>query len=159
MGLDSYIYKTKKTNHTINEMVELDNREDLKPDLLDAKDFLPLREYEFLRGHYSIFHEVTYWRKFNAIHNYFVTNHQGGVDECQTTEIPKDGLVKLLSILKEVAETKDSSLLEPVSGFFFGSTDVDDYYFEDVKDAIDRISKVIEETDWENERVFYRASW
>lgn len=159
MGLDSYLKKTKKTNHTIEELVEINNLDDLNPHTEIAKDFLPLREYEFLKDCYTIFYEVAYWRKFNALHNYFVENHQDGIDECQYTEIFKDDLVKLLNILKKVKKTKDSSLLKPVGGFFFGSTDVDDGYFHDVKNAIKQITKVIEETDWDNERVFYRASW
>jgi hypothetical protein len=159
MGLDMYLKKTKKTDHTVEQLDEIDNLEDLNPSNELAKNFLPLREYEFLKDCYSIFHEVGYWRKFNALHNYFVENIQGGVDECQTSEVIKKDLEKLVDVLREVSETKDSSLLEPVGGFFFGSIDVDDYYFESVDHAIDTISNVIENTDWNNERVFYRASW
>jgi hypothetical protein len=159
MGLDMFLKKTKKTNHTVEQLEELNNIYPLSPDNPSVKEFLPLREYEYLKDSYSIFHEVGYWRKFNALHNYFVTNIQGGVDECQTSEVTKKDLEKLLDVLKSVLENKDSSLLEPVGGFFFGSTDVDDYYFECVNASIDTISNVIENTDWDNERVFYRASW
>ena len=31
--------------------------------------------------------EVAYWRKFNALHNWFVQNCQDGVDECQYAEV------------------------------------------------------------------------
>lgn len=51
------------------------------------------------------------------------------------------------------------SLLPSCSGFFFGSTEYDQYYYEDIVRTVDILTKVIEETDWENEVVFYRSSW
>lgn len=50
-------------------------------------------------------------------------------------------------------------LLPSCSGFFFGSTVYDQYYYEDIVQTVDILTKVIEETDWENEVVFYESSW
>ena len=36
--------------------------------------------------------EVGYWRKANAIHNWFVQKCQEGVDECQKTWVSADNL-------------------------------------------------------------------
>ena len=38
---------------------------------------------------------IMYWRKANAIHNWFVVNCQKGVDECQRTYIERSQLVEL----------------------------------------------------------------
>ena len=50
-------------------------------------------------------------------------------------------------------------LLPTCSGFFFGGTGYDEYYMHDIKYTIERLKKVIEETDWETETVYYTSSW
>ena len=50
-------------------------------------------------------------------------------------------------------------LLPTTSGFFFGSTDYDEYYVNDIKETIDIVTKVLETTDFEKEMVYYVSSW
>lgn len=50
-------------------------------------------------------------------------------------------------------------LLPTTSGFFFGSTDYDEYYVRDIQDTIDIITRVLETTDFEKEMVYYVSSW
>ena len=38
----------------------------------------------------SINEHVGYWRKANAIHNFFVVKVQGGRDECQRSYVPNN---------------------------------------------------------------------
>ena len=45
------------------------------------------------------------------------------------------------------------------SGFFFGSTDYDQWYLDDIKYTYEMISKVIDETDFEKQMIFYCSSW
>ena len=58
---------------------------------------------------------------------------------------------------------KDSSvaeeLLPSTSGFFFGSTDYDEYYVDDIKNTIDIINKVLETTDFDTQMLYYGSSW
>lgn len=157
MGLDMYINRVNRTNHSVEELMEIDNEEDTTPNSEKVKPFLPLRKYCF-GDYYSIFHEACYWRKFNALHNWFVTNVQNGVDDCNAYELSEEDIEKCLNVLRTVRDTKDASLLEPKSGFFFGSTEVDDYYFADVENAIDQL-QILLALDWEKNRFFYRASW
>lgn len=49
-----------------------------------------------------IVEEVAYWRKFNALHNWFVQNVQDGRDECQESYIPDEKLEELVETLKSV---------------------------------------------------------
>ena len=117
------------------------------------------------------FTEVGFWRKANHIHNWFVVNCQDGVDECQETEISKEKLEELLSICKKVLNPTGSSLpqiaresiaeefLPTVAGFFFGGTDYDQYYYDDVSETIDIIEKALAETDFDNESIYYSSSW
>lgn len=45
---------------------------------------------------------IGYWRKANQIHNWFVQNVQGGVDECQDSYVSREKLTELLGICKTV---------------------------------------------------------
>lgn len=50
-------------------------------------------------------------------------------------------------------------LLPTTSGFFFGSTDYDTYYIEDLKNTIEQIEKILEYTDFDKEYIVYTSSW
>ena len=143
-------------------------------------------------GYDGISDGVAYWRKANAIHNWFVENCGGGIDECQPMEISKEQLEKLLDTAKKVKEScvlvdgkinngytfKDGKevpimedgkyikdpwvakqLLPTTEGFFFGGTDYDEYYLEDIDSTIEQITNILETTDFDNEYIIYQASW
>jgi hypothetical protein len=101
-----------------------------------------------------IIESVGYWRKANAIHAWFVKNVQDGVDECQESYVSYEQLIELRDLCKKVIKTKNAELLPPQAGFFFGSTEVDEYYMEDLKETV----KIINALDPDGEYV-YRASW
>lgn len=64
--------------------------------------------------------EVMYWRKFNALHNWFVENVQRGIDECQTSYVDRDKIVELVGVLKQVKESLEKSkkgVVEVVGGW------------------------------------------
>lgn len=50
-------------------------------------------------------------------------------------------------------------LLPSTSGFFFGGTDYDEWYVDDIKKTIDIIHKVLETTDFETQMIYYCSSW
>ena len=68
------------------------------------------------------------------------------------TENYEDGLIVEDSSVAE-------KLLPTQSGFFFGGTQYDEWYFKDVEDTIDIITKVLATTDFENEMIYYCSSW
>ena len=55
----------------------------------------------------------------------------------------------------EIAE----ELLPTQSGFFFGSTNYDQWYIADIEETIDILTKVLETVDFDKEMVVYSASW
>lgn len=103
--------------------------------------------------------EVGYWRKANQIHNWFVENVQNGIDECQESYVSRETLEELLGICKKVKEDNSlaESLLPTQSGFFFGGTEYDEWYFKDIDNTIE----ILEETlsDESADDFTYRASW
>lgn len=102
--------------------------------------------------------DAMYWRKANAIHGWFVKNCQGGKDECQETYVDRAKLNDLLSYCRQALETKDAEILSPVGGFFFGSTEIDEYYWNDIEQTVIGLEKAL--TLPENQYEFYyQASW
>lgn len=70
---------------------------------------------------------------------------------------------KRIPIMEDGKYVKDPSvakeLLPSASGFFFGSTDYDEWYVQDIKNTIDIITKVLETTDFETQMLYYCSSW
>ena len=169
MGLDMYLYKTKRVNGlSAEDYLKVDNA------VFDAKGDLDIEAVTGVSGlqdaiieagknfhWHSILTEIGYWRKANAIHNWFVNNVQGGEDNCQLYEVGKDQLLVLQNIVNHVLESEllAEELLPTVSGFFFGGTCYDDYYREDLENTIDILDNVLNSTDFNDEIVFYRSSW
>lgn len=115
----------------------------------------------------EIYYEVAYWRKANAVHKYFVDKCANGVDECQRIFVPLGDLKVLVSICEQVLNDNAlaPALLPTQDGFFFGSTDYDDYYFKKIKYTYDVCSKIIafieehnksDNYDWD---IVYQSSW
>ena len=50
-------------------------------------------------------------------------------------------------------------LLPTAHGFFFGGTDYDQWYMHDIDNTIEMLTKVLEETDFDNEAIVYSSSW
>lgn len=102
---------------------------------------------------------IMYWRKANQIHSWFVQNVQNGVDECQLSLVSRQQLTALRDLCVEAIKTKNSSLLEPRSGFFFGSTDIDEYYWADLKNTATKLTRILDNKKFEGCDFYYRSSW
>jgi len=106
----------------------------------------------------SIQVELGYWRKFNALHKAFIGN---GDSEDRETYITKEHFKKILDNMRRVQ--KDHSLAEELfpteSGFFFGETTYDRYYFKYIDETIEQFEKLLEEKIFEDYDVYYLASW
>jgi len=109
----------------------------------------------------SSFEEVFYWVKFNALHGWFVKHVQDGKDDCGDYIIPKSKLDYLLEVLEDVNKRPRSAkrLLPTESGFFFGGTEYDEYYFDNVKKSVTTIRSILADTDFETEDLYYTSSW
>jgi hypothetical protein len=137
---------------------------------LNAKRFLWHREDEIgakvaeafpeLKGRRvkEVIVEAMYWRKSNQIHAWFVANVQDNVDDCGNYEVSREQLEQLRQLILEVLDTKDSAKLAPASGFFFGSNQVDDYYWQDLRSTEAKLGQMLAEfpAGWDFE---YHSSW
>jgi hypothetical protein len=114
---------------------------------------------------------VMYWRKVNAIHGWFVNELAGGVDECQEIHVTRENLQTLRDLCFEALSIPAGMsladhavrVLPPSEGFFFGSTEVDEYYIQDLQETMDGLDRILSHLPTENEgwdwSLIYQASW
>jgi hypothetical protein len=166
MGLDMYLYSAPKI-----EGMDLD-------EILAANAHLAVLEkenmnlYQKVKGYIKHFEEydyswdslltkVAYWRKANQIHRWFVENVQNGKDECEVYEVNINHLILLCNycdmILKGEAEPWD--VLPTSSGFFFGSTDYDRFYFKEIRETHHTLDVLIQNFPFKINYLLYQSSW
>lgn len=163
MGLDMYLYaqkiisfskwsKDEKENEDFNKLVELTEIDEL----ID-------KESGYISAYAAV--QVGYWRKANTIHKYFVDKCADGKDDCEEVVVYWGQLKELMDICEKLSLSKDVEqakvLLPPRSGFFFGSTDIDEWYFSDIEYTYNLLKKILEKIPKEdcNYDFSYRASW
>jgi hypothetical protein len=105
-----------------------------------------------------IIEEAGYWRKANAIHKWFVDNIQDGVDDCRDAYAERRDLQTLLDLCRIVIidKSKAEQLLPSSSGFFFGNTEYDEWYYNDIQNTIEILEKALEDEDGD---FYYSSSW
>jgi len=156
MGLDMYLNAKRYMSKYFDEGDEAKMKliAEMFPELANRQgrfgDASPVKEVSI---------EAGYWRKANAVHDWFVRNVQDGEDDCGNYHVSRNKLLKLKELCKQVLEDREraSELLPTTGGFFFGSTDYDQHYFGDLEQTI----RIIDECmtlpeNWEFE---YHSSW
>lgn len=105
--------------------------------------------------------KIGYWRKVNAIHRWFVKNIQNNNDDCKYYNLSKENIVNLKDLCIKVKNDKQLAckLLPTQSGFFFGSTEYNEGYFDDLEKTIKICDKVLNELDFEKYECFYSSWW
>jgi hypothetical protein len=165
MGLDMYLSAKKhlsKINYKVlqeNNELDYNSPEAIYPEFNDLMQLTQLTDVA--TDMYGASVEVTcaYWRKANQIHSWFVREIQGGEDNCGEYYVSSDKLIELLAICKHSLENKDPALLLPQGGFFFGSTDIDEWYWNDIKSTISQLERILALPEFDNLSFYYNSSW
>jgi hypothetical protein len=150
MGLDMYLekrtYVRQWEHQTPEEQYNVEVTKGGEPVKIDPK-----------RVTYVI-EEVGYWRKQNQIHQWFVENVQNGEDNCAEYCVSKGQLEDLLEICKKILNDNSlaEELLPTASGFFFGGTDYDEWYFDGIENTIEILEGVLSDTTAD---YYYSSSW
>ena len=152
MGLDMYLSAKRYLYRDADEPISDGINELLGIESDKSKRF---HGASFVAKEISI--EAMGWRKANAIHGWFVENCQDGKDECQESYVPREKLQELVELCQEALDNPDAEVLEPTAGFFFGSYEKDEWYYQDLKNTIEGIERALELPD--SFEFYYRASW
>ncbi len=164
MGLDMYFYARKTTYKSFSKWDNSDraNEVNYPEDLKTFSDYIYDRNFKSVQTEIS--YQIGYFRKFNALHSYIVKTFADGIDNCQDIILYKEDVEQIKKVLDDVLNAhqqveKAKELLPTQSGFFFGGTDYDEYYFEEAKVAADLMQKLLDNFDFENYQLIYEASW
>ena len=159
MGLDMYLSaKTYVNKHDYSQRRE--DEPEVTEKFKQLVELFPELGNPDIYG-FEVSRVVGYWRKANAIHNWFVENVQGGEDNCQSFRVGREDLEKLHDICKQVLTHHDQAdiLLPSQSGFFFGSTDYDTWYFSDLEATVILINRLLDDDTFKCYDFYYQASW
>jgi hypothetical protein len=163
MGLDMYLY-ARKSIASIEWEPETHNKK-LNADYTILASLVGATNWMYNPNDLafaSVSIQVGYWRKVNAIHNWFIQELADGEDNCQPIYVPRSSLIDLKILCNEVladgSKERAHELLPTGSGFFFGSTEYDEWYFHGLENTVKIVSKLIEDVPegWAFE---YQASW
>jgi hypothetical protein len=100
-----------------------------------------------------------YWRKVNAVHGWFVQNVQNGIDDCGNYYVPRAKLEELREACRQAIFTKNPLLIKPMEGFFFGTTDIDEWYWNGLKSTIKQIDRILALPNFDELDFYYQSSW
>jgi hypothetical protein len=159
MGLDMYLtarryLRTWGDDNDIELMDELNTKFGLDP--IDKEN-----PYKTEIGVEELIFDAAYWRKANQIHAWFVKNVQDNEDDCKEYYVDREKLRELIHtcqiVLNDRSRTPD--LLPSQSGFFFGSTEYNEWYFEDLEYTVKQLEKVLATPAFERCDFYYQSSW
>lgn len=149
--------KAKFPMDKINELIKNNDKEGLIELLTPYKtydfEFKRLEECEDADIQYWVneiidsyaSHEDMYYRKVNFLYAFFSEKLDN--EECLVTRHDCEQIIKYGELILENKDLDLAKRLLPTqSGFFFGSTEYDDYYFMDVKDVVEQFKEYLE--DW-----------
>ena len=159
MGLDITFYKAKrsKDNETKERLEEI--RKALATEYIksiDERNSKLIKELEDEEEKINPWNEVAYFRKVNFLLPFF-----GYEDNCSDLEIDKYQVEDLIEACKAVLEDHDkaSFLLPTQAGFFFGSTDYDDWYFDDVQNVKEKFEEVLADFNRDEDILLMHCWW
>lgn len=114
--------------------------------------------FKLEREHHYALHNA-YFRKVNFIYEYFRNKLE---DEC--CKATKKDIEDLINTCKDVLSNKGQEWyaklhLPTTSGFFFGSTEYDKWYWEDVKDCKRQMEKIYKSLKDDDDFVLWFFSW
>ena len=163
MGLDMYLRASEYISRYDYDGNNVDDRNPLYHQLVELTGVADQIDNDGFGG-LTVDFPMGYWRKVNSVHNWFVENCGGGVDECQQMYVNRQHLEELKSLCETVLRLKDTldgkssaeKLLPTASGFFFGSTEIDQYYYADLEYTVKVIDRCLKS---KFDYFEYQASW
>ena len=157
MGLDMYLIKRKKTNideDSFNEVAYWRKANQIHnwfvenvQDGIDDCGYYEVSKQE-LQGLLADCRDVLKYAECE------LQEMNGGMQKI-------DGEWKETTIMGRKIINKDvvSDILPTSSGFFFGSTEYDEWYLRDIENTIEQINTILNETDFNEDAILYTSSW
>jgi len=164
MGLDMFLYRVHNVRNWSGANENSPNKKQYAVGV--ELNYKPVPFIGSIGEIHTITEEVMCWRKANAIHKWFVDNVQDGEDDCRSAYVSLDKIQELRTLCLSVLLDRERApeLLPCVQGFFFGGTEYDEYYFEDLENTAKVIEKIVNDAIKAKQQkhsmyLEYRSSW
>ncbi len=131
------------------ELKELDDAKTIK----DVEAWFKAINWEWFRKP-----NAAYFRNVNSIYAYFADRLDDEMCVVTKSDII-DIMNKATKVLAEHDEEASKDLLPTQGGFFFGSTDYDDWYYQDMITILKEFGKLLKDWTDDNDIVFVYMSW
>lgn len=110
----------------------------------------------------ALYSDVAYFRKVNFLLPYF--NYEENcsevvIDKCEVEELIEDCERVLAAKDADEAESVADELLPTEEGFFFGNTDYDERYFNDVREVADKFTEILDTFDFDENELVMSCWW
>jgi hypothetical protein len=171
MGLDQYLYARIKLHdyEQLNVQAKTEERRiqgELRSAIIEKlKLSTILEENSSLMGFFTVPARITielevgYWRKCNQIHKFFdseVATVENGADIYVEREELEELKVRILKVQADHSLAEE--LLPTEDGFFYGSINYDEGYYQDLEDTIKILDRVLAYVS-EDISYYYTANW
>lgn len=107
--------------------------------------------------------EIMHWSKANQIRQWFVKNLENfnQNDNLGKYIVSKENLKNLINDISTVLHypEKAEKLMPTSKGFCFGSQEYDAHYFNCLESSLKELKILLNETDFENEALYYTEWW
>ena len=146
MGLDMDLY-CSKAGLGMQEAMEADRK-------MSHEEWMntPIEERPMI--------SIGYWRKANQVFSW-IDKNVGHIENCEPVRFSANDLKNLKQTCQKILDNHDlaSKLMPTKEGFFFGSKEYDESYFGQLQDTVYICNRALEETDFYNQDVWFRAWW
>ena len=164
MGLDMYLlahkYVEKIDWNKVRDLdIDMDSPEAVIPQFNEVVSIAGLADVA--KDIYGARVQVTaaYWRKANMIHAWFVENVQKGIDDCGDYYVSQAKLKELYDSVVLALAKRDPSYFPPQEGFFFGSTDIDEWYWRSLENTKAQLERIFALPNLSELSFSYNSSW
>lgn len=105
-------------------------------------------------------HIIT-WKQANQIHGWFVQNVQNGVDDFKKYMVKRKQLKQLLEVCEYSLRDKSKAieLLPSYQGFFFGTYDYGEEYYDQIRNTAEKLRHILEITEGKFCSFVYKGVW
>lgn len=110
----------------------------------------------------ALYSEVSYFRKVNFLLPYFKYEENCSeivIDKCEVEELIEDCKRVLAAKDTDEVESVADELLPTEAGFFFGNTDYDEWYFNDVREVADKFTEILGTFDFDENELIMSCWW
>ena len=128
---NDYLYISDWTNKPLYDLFQ---QYKLTGQIGDVKGLKCAKDKKGVK-HWTVITEAFYLRKANAIHKWMVANVQDDVDDCDYYPMDNTHIDKFIADVDAILadDSKKEELIPTQSGFFFGGTEYDEWYYHELK--------------------------